>query len=1530
MRSVPAALSLQSRGKGKGSGRGDLAAAARGRGRGRGPAQGRFNPVPTTEQPGSTIKVLLRPTPAATTAGRGNTADGPNFVSHQRRPTEQPQIDPMDGRIANYVMVKKYPTEYAEPLRALALRIAGHAPGFVVELLDVLQVSMDVLMKEKQQLLYKVHALWAELAGSIQSLQLQVSLSKQGPFDELQLQSRSMGATIMFNDAAHLFESRKQTVILVNPDRGLRRCPEEHVGPRPRKAGDIETGQFLVLAVKRIAHPTVTRYLVRVLAIFTGETRALVAGPVLNEIVPNALLNSTQKIDLTIRWLEEILGSNELGQMLRIKIEIIAGPIDLHYNACAVGKGGQMPKPPLPDGEHCWWADGLCKHPIFGRQVFHTRAPSRKEVVIVENIEEGLAEKGFKQKGKPRKAHVPAKAPAMGPFDSRGPAKLRKIGCGPRTQRFAQIEMGTGEPLDTMTRIMGALKELFKRQPEEESSKLLQTRKRAQDYLAKAAAKADAQRYTEKVHEVLCKYIRILGSRAWCPTLLKLLLASHDEKTLVSLISGERPELLLKLLEHMQMLLSSALAGSLNKVQWKFNGALLGEGSFGSVHLVRAASEEAPEWLCAVCKVSNNADPHSKRCITAETDILELLSAEPDLPRGLMWSMAHGTAHELHFILLPPLRGPCLDDLIHSDWAPERSELWTLTADLLNTVKCLHAMGIAHFDIKPLNLCFDQQGAPNLTSVLVLFDFGLSVKLKEGMVIEHEPSGTPGYMAPEIFEQYVSNKVDIYPVCVTIFEMWVNDTYDQREGRGGVLLQQDKDDDAAVQGQPAHEPVNFRLWFTQHTTTLHHLPGTRGIIQDDIDRLKAIVRNGTASHFRMSAQALLDEATCWPDLEEMRAVKNEPLGYRFRDEAKYKDALHARVNFRIRLLQHQRRDQTMGTSADPPPMSDKDVAQISQRRTEELLKGEETNTYALLREHHLSNFLNSARESDNRYDYFSLNQQHRHFGSNRRVGAAVSSILPAGQKAIDGPSLAEEVRKMAKRDDCTLSEVCELLRRVPALPGTDDYTAADLYSGMGGASISATLPEYLEALQKDGIDAAKAVLQAKQNWKCGIDDVSFRFIAGVEKNGRRAMMYGFLTGVRAIVHEVTEEDPVPAGLDEALWFMHASPSCKPYAAEGKRLGATDPRDCIPGLLRAVERLQPVTLLIENVERFASYRETILNIAGSLKVHGYYVRIAEADDSLWYGVAQHHKHTFIVASKLGPISRPPRAVGPSLILQDVLPREAFSSCPSPDLLLAAALLQRLEDFERSTGVKRPRHLVEGLPSRAVTSTNVSDDTGTMLRIRLNNGAGVRRLTVEEILHIQGFPHAASLLNDKNTMRLMTLDGKNTTIRAIRKALGDALAPPHAKAWHEHIKSHVREFVYNLRSIVVKHGEALQSFFQGLPPSTAEWYRTLQQAERQQPVPQTETAPVPRAALASPPLPTPPPAPAVAPATTPTTNAEPQEPAHEQKPEEKPDTSGHHDLVVPHALSELAKSELRCRQRPGLRRDTSMRGAGGGCI
>lgn len=43
-----------------------------------------------------------------------------------------------------------------------------------------------------------------------------------------------------------------------------------------------------------------------------------------------------------------------------------------------------------------------------------------------------------------------------------------------------------------------------------------------------------------------------------------------------------------------------------------------------------------------------------------------------------------------------------------------------------------------------------------------------------------------------------------------------------------------------------------------------------------------------------------------------------------------------------------------------------------------------------------------------------------------------------------------------------------------------------------------------------------------------------------------------------------------------------SPPCQPFTLEGKRLGSTDERDCIPAVLRIVRRSQPKFLCLENV------------------------------------------------------------------------------------------------------------------------------------------------------------------------------------------------------------------------------------------------------------------------------------------------------------------------------------------------------------
>ena len=52
--------------------------------------------------------------------------------------------------------------------------------------------------------------------------------------------------------------------------------------------------------------------------------------------------------------------------------------------------------------------------------------------------------------------------------------------------------------------------------------------------------------------------------------------------------------------------------------------------------------------------------------------------------------------------------------------------------------------------------------------------------------------------------------------------------------------------------------------------------------------------------------------------------------------------------------------------------------------------------------------------------------------------------------------------------------------------------------------------------------------------------------------------------------------------DNEVQLITASPPCQPFSVDGKRLAATDTRNCIPDVLRAIRELQPQFAIIENV------------------------------------------------------------------------------------------------------------------------------------------------------------------------------------------------------------------------------------------------------------------------------------------------------------------------------------------------------------
>ncbi|KAK9700864.1 hypothetical protein K7432_011997 [Basidiobolus ranarum] len=90
-------------------------------------------------------------------------------------------------------------------------------------------------------------------------------------------------------------------------------------------------------------------------------------------------------------------------------------------------------------------------------------------------------------------------------------------------------------------------------------------------------------------------------------------------------------------------------------------------------------------------------------------------------------------------------------------------DIQCLIHDLLEALEGLHKDGIVHMDLTPANLMIDQEGS------LVVIDFGLCSRCSSQ---PHEPCGTPGYIAPEVYEGNAQGtKSDIYSAGILFGEM---------------------------------------------------------------------------------------------------------------------------------------------------------------------------------------------------------------------------------------------------------------------------------------------------------------------------------------------------------------------------------------------------------------------------------------------------------------------------------------------------------------------------------------------------------------------------------------------------------------------------------------------------------------------------------------------------------------------------------------------------------------------------------------
>lgn len=222
--------------------------------------------------------------------------------------------------------------------------------------------------------------------------------------------------------------------------------------------------------------------------------------------------------------------------------------------------------------------------------------------------------------------------------------------------------------------------------------------------------------------------------------------------------------------------LQSFLAGdSWDDNKW-MKGALIGQGSFGSVYLaLHAITGE----LLAVKQVESPAPGSNNQNDSRKKSMIEALKREISLLRDLrhpnivQYLGCSSSADHLN-IFLEYVPGGSVQTMLNSYGALPEPLVRSFVRQILNGLSYLHNRDIIHRDIKGANILVDNKGTIKIS------DFGISKKLEASNILsgannnKHRPSlqGSVYWMAPEVVKQTsYTRKADIWSLGCLVVEM---------------------------------------------------------------------------------------------------------------------------------------------------------------------------------------------------------------------------------------------------------------------------------------------------------------------------------------------------------------------------------------------------------------------------------------------------------------------------------------------------------------------------------------------------------------------------------------------------------------------------------------------------------------------------------------------------------------------------------------------------------------------------------------